>query len=296
MTASTTEGQAPRDPVRTGLVLMVGAAFWFSVMSALVKLAGARIPSMQIVLARAVVTLVLSIFMLRHAGIAAFGTRRRLLLLRGLSGFTALSLYYMAVVSMPLAEATTIHHTSPIFVAVFAWALLREPVGGAVWIALFIGLTGVTIVARPAALVGVGLGGLPPLAVLAALGGAVFTALAYVAVRRLSGTEHPLVIVFYFPLVSVPLSLPFAIHSWVWPTTVEWLALLGVGVSTQIAQVMLTWALKRERAGRATAVGYLQVVFAIGWGLILFGEVPGVPTLVGACLVLVSTAVVALGR
>jgi drug/metabolite transporter (DMT)-like permease len=114
-----------------------------------------------------------------------------------------------------------------------------------------------------------------------------------VTVRQLSRTEHALVIVFYFPLVAAPLSIPWAAVAWVTPTPVELLLLVAMGVATQIGQVFLTMALSLEGAGRTTSVGYLQIVFAIGWQLAVFGAAPPAATLAGAALIIGGTLAVA---
>ncbi len=94
-----------------------------------------------------------------------------------------------------------------------------------------------------------------------------------------------MVVVFYFPLVATPLAIPWAMTDWLWPTPWEWLLLLGVGVTTQTAQVLMTQGLHMERAGRATSVTYLQVAFAFVWGAAFFGESPTLFSGLGAALV-----------
>jgi drug/metabolite transporter (DMT)-like permease len=237
------------------------AALFFSVMSALVKLAGDRLPAEEIVLARVVVTLVISFLMLRRAGLSPWGNDRKRLALRGLLGTTALACYYWTLTRLPLAEATTIYHIAPVLTAVLAALVLRERIGASGWLALALGFAGVVVVARPAALFGGA--GLDPLPVAVSLCAACASAVVYVTVRRLAQTEAPLVIVFYFPLVALPLVIPWAAPVLVWPEGWDWLVLAGVGVSTQIAQVFMTMGLAAERAGRATTVGYLQVALAM---------------------------------
>lgn len=105
-------------------------------------------------------------------------------------------------------------------------------------------------------------------------------------VRKLAAHENPLVIVLYFPLVTVPATLPAVIADPVLPEGVEWLGLLAVGVLAQIGQVALTHGMRHETAARATALSYLQVVFAAGLGLAFFGELPAAATWAGAALIL----------
>src|SRR5690349_15970808 len=103
---------------------MIASALAFAVMSAGVKIAGARIPSVEIALVRGVVTLALSYWALRRAGISPWGRDNRWLLVRGLLGFGGLHCYFYAVTALPLAEATVIHFTNPLWVALAAPFLL----------------------------------------------------------------------------------------------------------------------------------------------------------------------------
>ena len=126
---------------------------------------------------------------------------------------------------------------------------------------------------------------------LVAVAGALLTALAYVSVRRLAESEHPAVIILYFPLVAVPMSLPLVLLDPVLPTPIELLWLLGVGVFTQVGQVGLTRALSELPAARATAISYVQVGFAGLWGWWIFGEAIELPTAIGAALILAATLI-----
>lgn len=274
---------------------MAYGAFWFSLMSLLVKLAGQRLPSIEIVLARALITLGLSWVLVRQARVSLIGKHPRMLLLRGLLGAVALACFYFSLVHLPLAEATVIQYTNPIFTAVLAGLVLGERLGWRQASCVAASLFGVLLIARPASLVGAG-SGLNPTHVWIALAGALCSASAYVTVRRMGTAEHPLVIVFYFPLVTVPLALPFVIPVWTWPTAWEWVILAGIGVTTQIAQVYMTRGLQLEPAGRATAVGYLQIVFAALWGAVLFAELPDGWSVAGAAIILGSTLVLTLSR
>jgi drug/metabolite transporter (DMT)-like permease len=103
-------------------------------------------------------------------------------------------------------------------------------------------------------------------------------------------------IVFYFTLVTVPASIPGLLMHAVMPTAHELGLLGGVGVSAVLGQVYLTRGLQREPAGRATAIGYVQIVFAAVWGMLWFREYPDAMSLAGAAMVLVSVVVLARRR
>jgi len=280
----------PSSPLRSGgLHYMVQSAFWFAVMGLLVKLASASLPTMQIVMLRGVVTLAIASAVLWRAGRSPLGSP--LLLLRGFVGSLALICFYTAVVNLPLAEATVIHQTAPLFTAMFAAWFLREPLHGRVLASLAVAFAGVVMIARPTWLFGgaTGASGSWVFAFVALLG-AVLSAIAYVTVRRLGRSEDPLVVVFWLPLVTIPVSAPFALPVWTWPDLRGWACVIGIGISTQIAQVALTNGLARETAGRATAVGYLQVAFATVFSAIVFGVWPdgwgwiGMAAIVGSLL------------
>ncbi len=285
-----------RLPFPTGLRYMAAGALAFSVMSLLVKMVGARIPTMEVVLARSVVLLVLARAALLRRGASPWGNNRRLLLLRGVLGFTALTCFYYAVIHLPLADATVIQYTNPVFTALLAAVVLSEALRAREVVLALASLGGVVLLARPAFLFGGGAEALDPLATGIALTGAVFSAAAYVTVRRLGKDEDAMVIVFWFALVSVIGALPATLPVAVLPTRREWLLLLAVGVTTHLGQVFLTWGLQRERAGRAMAVGYLQIVFAGIWGFLFFAEVPDRWGVAGALVIVGSTYLVARSR
>ena len=272
------------------LLQMVASALAFSLMGLCVKQVGGRIPPAEVVLARAIVSVALSWCLLQRAGVDPWGHRRGLLIVRGAIGTAALLCVYAALAQLPMASATVLQYLYPTITALLAWLMLGERIGKRVLLAIALGWTGVVLVAQPAGLLQ-GAAALPPLAVLIALAGALFTSLAYVSVRSLGNSEHPLVIVFYFPLVALPLSLPLVALDPVVPTTSELLWLIGVGVFTQVGQVYLTRGLTALPAAQATAISYVQVAFAGLWGWLVFGESIDGWTVAGAVLVLAAMLV-----
>ena len=273
--------------------MIVGALF-FSVMSVCVKLASRHLPSSHPVMARGVVTFVLSFAALRRARISPWGVDKKRLVLRGLAGFVGLNCFYYSLKHLPLADATVIQNMNPIFTALLAAVLLKESMRPREIVCVLVSFVGVLLVAQPpfvfeARPVG------DVLALAAALAGSVASAIAYVTIRRLRRTDDPLVIVFYFPLIAVPLSVGPVLRDATMPSAYEWALLAGIGVSTQIAQVFMTKGLHNETAGRATAVSYLQVAFAYGWGMLVFGELPNALGVTGTALVALGVLTLALG-
>lgn len=276
--------------------LLIACSLAFSLMTVCVKHLGGQLPVAEIVLVRSFISIAITLSMLRQAQVSPWGQRRRLLLLRGALGTTALLFFFEALARLPLAAATLIQYTYPTLTALSAWLMLGEPLRKRISIAVLLGWLGVTLVVQPQWIANAGadltaVQDLSMVAVLIGLGGALLTALAYVSVRQLSRSEHPLVIVFYFPLVSVPATLPFLWHSAVWPSATQWLWLVGVGLFTQLGQVWLTEGLAALPAARATSINYVQVVFATIWGVLFFAEPVTSTVVLGATCVLGATLI-----
>lgn len=272
---------------------MVVGSLFFSMMSVFAKLAGERLPTMELVLARVVVTLAMSWWALKSLGIDPWGNNKRLLVARGLAGFGGLSCYFYAVTHLPLADATVIQFCNPMIAALIAVFALHEPLRPIDGVATFLSMVGVVLVAQPTFVFTTG-AALDPVAVVVGVFGAIFSGISYVIIRRLGATEHHLVVVFYFPLITGPASLPIlAVEGLVMPTAWEWLFLLGIGVTAQLGQIEITKGYKLETAGRASSMTYLQIVLAYTWGVLIFSEYPNSLSVLGAVLVVLGVLSVA---
>ena len=260
----------------------LAGALSFAIMTLFVKSLDAKIPVMEVILARATVSLVASYWGIRRINISPWGNSKRLLLLRGITGFAALSLIFYAIPRMSLAEWTLIQYAYPSLVAVFAYLFLKEAVTVYQWLALLLSFIGVAFIAG---FHGIHTDATAQLAYWAACGGAILTALAYVQVRSLAKTEHPLVIVLYFPLLCVPLSALLLLKNFVIPDLKQLLALAMIGIFTQLGQINLTKGLKLLPAARASGLAYSQVLFAAVLAWFFFDETPNGELLLGSLLI-----------
>ncbi len=267
---------------------MLLSALGFALMAACVKLVATHgIPFLEIVAARALVSLLISYLDVRRKGLSPWGTHRRLLFARGAVGALALFCVYYAVITLPLAEATLLQYTHPVFTALLALLLLRESLHVSTVVSIVLSIAGLFVMVNPG-LVGGDASTLPRTGVLVALAGAFGSAVAYVIVRRLSTLEDASVIIFYFPLVALPLSAALLGDNFVMPDAEALVLLLLVGVFTQVGQVGLTLAMRHETAGKAAAYSYVQVLFATLFGWLVFAEVPSVWTWAGGALIILG--------
>ncbi len=278
------------DPEVKGAFYLLASSLAFSLMSVCVKHLGGRIPIAEIVLARSLISLLITGVMLQRLAISPWGRRKKALLTRGFLGTSALFCVFEAIKRLPLAAATVIQYTYPTFIAIGAWILLGERIKYRIALAVFLGWSGIALVAKPEWIKG-NTEPLPILAIAIALSGALLTALAYILVRNLSKTEHSLVIIFYFPFVSVPITLPIVLNNAVLPNETEWLWIIGVGIFTQVGQICITKGLSLLPAAKAGSLNYAQVFFASIWGIILFSEFLDIWDLIGSAFVLAATVI-----
>lgn len=266
--------------LRRAVGSMAVATLFFFFMSVAVKAADG-LPTLQIVFFRAFVALIIGLVQLRIAGVSLRGTHRGLLAARGVFGTLALVCYFWSLGQLPLAAATVLQGLAPIFTALLAVTLLGERIRP-VQIGLFaLAAVGVWLVEGDEA-------SGTPLGIAVAVTGAALSACAYASISAVGDREHPLVIVAWFPLVTVPVIAPFLPWFWVWPTPGQWVALVAVGVFVQVAQIGMTRAYQLGPAGPVSLASYLGVVWATLGGWLIFGETLGPKGMFGVLLVVAA--------
>jgi len=270
---------------------MLLSALGFSLMTASVKAVSSYgIPVLEIVAARALVSLVISYLDVKRKRISMWGSNKILLTARGVIGALALICVYFAVTTLPLAEATILQYLHPVFTALLALMFLGERIQQSTIVCILLSIAGLVIMVKPDLFVGE-VTELPLLSVSAALLGALGSAIAYVIVRRLSQTEDSSVIILYFPLIALPVSIFLLGDDFVMPGAEALLLLLLVGIFTQMGQVGLTKAMQHEVAGKATAYSYVQVIFSLALGWAFFSEIPTLWTLIGGGLIMAGALI-----
>ncbi|WP_319582509.1 DMT family transporter [uncultured Pseudodesulfovibrio sp.] len=276
-----------------GMRFMLLGTFFFSFGSLFVKLAGSRLPTMEILFVRGLIGVVMCWVMLRKSGAGRFGKRKFLLASRGLLGFGAMFADFYAIVHLPLADALVLIFSHPITVALLAWLLMGEALSKGGMLAILTSVAGVALVCRPDFLFGAGSPDLNTWGLLAALLSVFLTSWAILAVRVLAKTERPAVVMLY-PPIAISLLSPLFADGWVMPTLAEWGVLCGVGLFMNLGQFFMTKGYAIESAARISGVSTLEIVFAAVWGLMFLGEIPDMWTIGGGMLIVLG--VLLLGR
>jgi len=272
------------------LLIRLGAIAALATMSALIKLAAERgIHLLEIMFWRQALTIPIALsWVLATSGIGSLKTRRPgTHFLRGLYGTIGMVLNFGAVILLPLAEATTINFTVPIWAVLLSIVLLREHVGPWRWSAVILGFAGILLIAQP------GGGHFPLYGALVALGGAFMIALISIQIADLNRTEMPLTIVFYFALFSAPLTalaLPFVATA---HDAQGWLLLLGIGLAGALGQLLLTAALRFGTVASVIVMDYSGLFWATLYGWLLFETLPPPSTWLGAPLIVIAGLIIA---
>nr|WP_319394869.1 DMT family transporter [uncultured Desulfobacter sp.] len=278
-----------------GVRYIIISTLGFALMSACVKYVGSfGVPVFEIVAARAIVSLLISYADVKRKHISIWGTNKTLLFARGLVGTIALICVYYSMTTLPLAEAMLLQYIHPVFTSLLAVVFLKEPIQGSTKICLLLCLIGLFVVVSPA-FTEQAVHELPLFSVAVAIMGAFWSGIAYIIIRKLSQKEDSSVIIFYFPLVALPVSLILLADDFVPPNLNLTLLLVLVGLFTQVGQLGLTNAMKTLTAGKTSAYSYIQIVFAILIGVFVFNEVPSIWTYLGGALIISGAFINVLG-
>ncbi|MBM3536299.1 MAG: DMT family transporter [Alphaproteobacteria bacterium] len=273
--------------VRGALWMLLGTVIW-STSDVIVKNLGHRIDPFQIALFRCFFGgLIVLPFLLASANPMAFQTRRLGgHVVRAAAGYLAMAFGWYAIVHLPLADATALSFSRPLFLVVLAVLFMGEIVRWRRWTATAAGFIGVLVMARPG-LSQVDLG------LVAAIGGAFCVAVVSMMIKSLAATERPATIIFYFGVLSSLLALGPALWVWRTPSLVEFALLVWIGAVGSLGQYFTIRAFRIAEATAVDPFDYTRLLFATIFGFLFFNEVPDIFTLVGAAIIVGSTFYIA---
>lgn len=289
-------GQHIGGPFR-GITLKVLSVCFFVVMATMLKATGS-IPTGELVFFRcffAILPVLLYLLWRRQLRTALHTKNPWGHVLRALIGTSSMALGFFALTRLPLPESTAIGYAAPLLIVVFSALLLKERVHLFRWSAVIIGLFGVLIILWPRLTLftsGQPIGDREAIGAMAAFGGAVLSAFAMMQVRKLVQTERTEAIVVYFFVCASVLSLLTLPFGWVWPTPEQAALLVGAGIAGGIGQLLLTSCYRYADMSVIAPFEYVSLLLTIVIGLLIFSEVPTVPMIVGAVIIVGSGLVV----
>jgi drug/metabolite transporter (DMT)-like permease len=292
----------PTNCRTNGIICIVGAALFLTANDSIIKWLSPFYPLHEIVLVRAVVALVLTLlFVQLEGGLHLLRTRRPALhFLRGFLIVIANMAFFLALASMPLAEATALFFVNPLFIMLLSVPILGERVGLRRWLAMLAGLAGVVVMLRP----GFGVANWATLLPLVA-------ALAYASMqmltRRLGVIDKASTLAFYIQLTFVLISaaiglavgdghyddgqnttLEFLFRAWTWPTLSDAGLMALCGCLVGAGGYLLSQAYRVSEASVVAPFEYTSLPLALFWGLLIWGDLPDVLAFLGISLIVGS--------
>lgn len=274
-------------PNMQGALWLVSGGFIFTSNSAMIRLLSTEIESVQTAFFRAFFSVLLLAPMMLSGRVKPWESQRiQGHFWRTAMGTTSMVLGFYAVSMLPLADATALAFSQPLFSVVLAALVLREKVRWRRWSATIVGFIGVLVMVRP------GSGSLQPGAAVALLN-ALASATSILLVRRLSDSEKPLMILTQFAIFSTLLLAGPAIWFWKWPSAWGWALAIGVSISATIGQYFWVQAFAVGEMSAVAPFDYLRLPFAVFVGWMIWSEMPVIWTYVGAAIVIASALYIA---
>jgi drug/metabolite transporter (DMT)-like permease len=270
-------------PKFIGATFMLLWALSFSTAMAFAKTLSPEIDSVMVLFMRYFFGLIFFSPFIIKAGAKGFVTSRPLLhLIRVITLGIAVGCTYFAYRNLPLALATSIGMTGPLFTTVLAMLLLKDNVSFLKWCLILLGYAGVIVTVRPHEM-GISIG------VWVALAANLFAALSIICVKLLTRTESTFTIMLYVNTATTFIAGLVAIALWKTPGTSDLMSLIAVGGFGVLSQYCSVTALRFANPSFLAPFEYTRICFAIPVGFIIFDEVPNIWVILGSMIIIGAT-------
>jgi drug/metabolite transporter (DMT)-like permease len=282
-----------------GILYIILSSLAFVIVNFFVKLLGGgpdqllfqglqKYPAHELVLARSIVSFSISLYIIKRKGYPVFGYNKKWLIVRGVAGMVALTIFFYTLHHLPLAIASTIQYLSPIFTVLLALIILKERIIKMQWLFIILSFIGVALISFNNFFLKNSILKIDYTWLLLGILSAAFSGLAYTAIVKLKGRETPINIVLYFPMIAIPVMTFWCFFDFVMPRGIEWLILLIIGIFTQIAQILMTRALHEEKSSIVTPFQYLGAIYAALIGYFIYDEKVSLIVYLGILLILLG--------
>ncbi|WP_228711692.1 DMT family transporter [Arcobacter arenosus] len=270
--------------IDTGVLFMLTSSVLGALNGAVAKYLSASMDPLEIVFYRNLLGVFIILFTLKKFNVAFDKSKVHLLLLRGLFGALAMALFFYTIATIPLGEAVVLNRTSPFFVTILAYYLMKESISLKTFFALIIGFIGIILVMKP---FGIEFSFEHVLGVM----GGFFAACAYATIKRIKDIYDARLIMLSFMGVGmfIPLILYFTTNIFefkLYTDPIIW-ALIGfMAIISTGSQWFITRAYSVSKASIIGVVSYTNIPFSIGFGIILGDAFPDLTTFIGILLVI----------
>lgn len=276
---------------------MLAGAFISAMTGALTKILADEMSALEIVFFRNILGVILIVYALKHTPAKLSGGKFHLLISRGVYGFLAMILFFYTITVIPLGEAITINKTSPLFVSILAYYLLKEHLSITTIFALIIGFLGVIFVVKP-------FGFTISYAHFLGILGGFFAASAYTTIKKIKDIYDSRVIVLSFvgigtllpalgfliaPYIDAPQAISFMFPTFIIPSTLYvWSLIIFMGLIATLSQWLLTKAYSATNVSIIGVISYTNIPFSIAFGWMLGDALPDFYTYLGIGLIVIG--------
>lgn len=275
----------PKQAALLGIYLKLGSLALFCTMDAMVKALGSTYDAFQLMLFRSAIAMVPVAVIIWHAGgmKSVRPNRPWLQAVRIVVAFGSTLGFFYVFPRMPLVDAYAISFAAPLFMVALSVPMLGEPVGWRRWTAVVVGFLGVLIMLDPWGIEF-------HVMSLVVLGATFCYSLSTVMLRLLSRHDSDVVALFWLSLATSAASLVGAVPVWIWPSPIDWLWLVIMGLLGGIAQILNTRAWRLAPTAVLAPFDYTSIVLAVLFGYLWFHEEPswtiwyGLPLVIGSGL------------
>ena len=266
-----------------GVLFMLISALLGALNGAFAKYLSQTMDPLEIVFYRNLIGVFIVLYSLKKFRVKIDSSKLHLLFLRGLFGALAMVLFFYTIATIPLGEAVILNKTSPFFVTILAYYLMKESITPRTFFALVIGFAGVLFIMKPFGIE------FSYEHILGVLGG-FFAAAAYATIKKIKDIYDARVIMLSFMGIGmfIPLALfiftpyvEFKMHTELW----VWIFLVFMAIVSTSSQWFLTRAYSLSKASIIGVVSYTNIPFAIGFGVMLGDMLPDIFTLFGIVLI-----------
>jgi len=280
-----------------GVLYMLFGALFSAMNGAIAKILTDDISALEMVFYRNIIGVVIILYALKHTAPKLTGGKFHLLFLRGFFGFSAMILFFYTITVIPLGEAITLNKTSPLFVTILAYYLLKDRINITTIFALIVGFLGVVLIVKPFGMI------ISYEHFLGILGG-FFAAAAYTTIKKIKdiydarvivlsfvgiGSVFPGILLLTAPYVNPPAALAFLFPEFRFPSSLEvWLLIAIMAITATISQWLLTKAYSASNVSIIAVISYANIPFAIGFGWMLGDAFPDSLTFVGIGLIVIG--------
>ncbi|AXH10079.1 EamA/RhaT family transporter, type 1 [Malaciobacter halophilus] len=269
-----------------GVLFMLLSALISALNGAVAKLLSETMDPIEVVFYRNLLGVLIILYSIKKFKVKIDTSKLHLLFLRGIFGSLAMLLFFYTIATIPLGEAVVLNKTSPFFVTILAYYLMKESISTTTFFALIVGFLGIIFIMKPFGIE------VSYEHILGVLGG-FFAAAAYATIRKIKNIYDARVIMLSF--MGIGMIIPFGLflftpfvqfHLYSNPTI--WFLIIFMAIISTASQWFLTRAYSLSKASIVGVVSYSNIPFAVGFGVLLGDSLPDLYTLLGIILIIIG--------